>query len=82
MIGAEILAWIIIGYFLLGSTWDAVDPDAIKLTINSWPRAVVALAAQLALVVGAASVLALSTLSCILLFLFYIVAIVAAASRG
>lgn len=81
MTGAEVLAWLIISYFLVATTWDLADPDAVVVKINSWPRAILAVLFQIGVIVGAASVLALSTVSCILLGSFFILGVIIAASR-
>lgn len=82
MTGAEVLAWIIIGWFLAGTIWDVVDPDAIVIKINSWTRGIAAFLVQIAAISTAAYVLALSTAACITLAAFFIIAILALALRG
>lgn len=75
MTGAEVLAWIVIGWFLIGTTWDVVDPEAVVLKFNSWPRALVGFVVQISAIVAAAHVLALSTAACITLVAFFIIAV-------
>lgn len=81
MTGAEVLAWIVIGWFLFGGTWDAMDPEAIVLKINSWSRALVGFLVQVSTIVAAANVLALSTAACITLFAFFLLAVTVSVLR-
>jgi hypothetical protein len=75
MTGAEFLAWLIIGWFFVGTTWDVLNPKALEIKINSWPRAMAAIAVQISGIVAAAFVLSLSAVAVVLLITFFIIAV-------